>query len=381
MHVFSGVDMKLKIEQRHVLLAAFFALCLLLTNCSTDNYNVSAPTAKMQSAPNTGVVPNPPSDGGSPNGPDVGVLPVSGQIPGTDSGGDSRLPASSPTPAPTAAPAAATATPKPATPTPSPTAMPTATPPPTVNNTVCDPFSTGSKSPGKGLIGEGIKYLTSSQSSIRPQKFSDLWSTALGSKAVNLLFNDVNVQSTYFSAGFTLADGSKLKDSDGKTLTANFGFKLKSNLVLGNLQPGYYQIAVIADDGAILKIQNGVKNSDGSRSELVVDNDGVHAMKMSCSSKLLHIDASSRFPLTFDFYQGPPYHLGLIILARPVPANNAQDPECGKSGSSYFFENKDAVTPVIVKQPYKDLLNRGWKPIENANYELPSTAADSICPN
>ncbi len=285
----------------------------------------------------------------------------------------------------------------------------TSTPPPPV---VCNPFGGGgSATSTEGLEANDVYYVDQSQ--IPPVQANDSsWSwnstyisnaiqnsvenllnpvnivTASGaplilSSAVNLFLPDINYPDMYFTQGFVnAANGQALQDASGNTLTSYFGFRLKSNFVAGNWAPGDYQIAILSDDGSILTMTGAA--SDGSN--FVINDDGFHSMQMACSTQTIHVTANSEFPLTFDYMQGPPITIGMIMLYRPVSvAGTAQDPLCGQGGGSdsYFFLDHNGSTPINPSEPQAPYLqltgpfnpstgSGGWTPVEANHFVLPS---------
>lgn len=65
---------------------------------------------------------------------------------------------------------------------------------------------------------------------------------------------------------------------------------------------GDYQIALLADDGAVLQASD-----TGAGFTTLIDNDGTHPTKMACASRTVHMSRDSRIPIKLDYYQGPRY--------------------------------------------------------------------------
>lgn len=252
-------------------------------------------------------------------------------------------------------------------PIPDPTPGPTPAP-------VCNPFGGGSGSAGHGLAAEALFYRSATQST---SLFSSWSGVSTNGNVLNneICMNDVNVPNRYFVDGFADATGKTLTAPDGSIVTEYFGFEAKASFVLGDWAGNGvqdYQIATLTDDGSILTISNAVLQNNGSTKDLVINNDGVHSLKMGCSSDVLHITSQSNpMPLDFKYFQGPKTTIGLIILARPVPPGNALDPLCGAGGGDDKFFFDDTVSPTKPTSNYQALVNRGWVPISNSHYILP----------
>jgi hypothetical protein len=237
----------------------------------------------------------------------------------------------------------------------------------TMNKTVCDPFGGGtSQSPIHGLqaslfySGAGSPRLSSSQ---------DYVDKATKSTQA-LFFSDLNVPTRMFSEGFATQSSAVVKDDMGSKLIEYFGLKFETVLRLNSDQAeGDYELAVLADDGAVVKAQiNGQWRT-------IVNNDGDHSTKMGCGLSVLNLSKDSAIPLEITYYQGPRFHIANVLMWRKSAASG-QDPQCGKAGNEYFFDPAHASAPL---QPYKDLLARGWEPISSNNFFVPNTSGYNPC--
>ncbi len=179
---------------------------------------------------------------------------------------------------------------------------------------------------------------------------------------VSLFFNQINIPTRPWDRGFVTRDGEVIQTENGDTLYEWFAMNMDTDIVLTSEEPeGDYQFAILSDDGAVLTI-------DG---QVIVDNDGDHPTRFGCADTPISIDQASRLEANIKYYQGPRYHIAMIVMWRPWPENIADvdDPECGKQGNSRYFDStQDPPTP----QPkYQDLLNRGWAPLGAANFKVP----------
>jgi len=276
-------------------------------------------------------------------------------------------------------------------PIPSPSVIPTPTPSPSSNPVVCNPFGGSSGSSGMGLITNGVYYVDVASLPSGTSPDADINNSVLNllnAKTpyvdyanVDVYLSQINYPSMYFTDGFTDSSGDTLKDSTGATLIQYFGFQAKSVFVPGDWAPGDYEIAVLSDDGSILTMTGG--QADGS--DLVINNDGAHALTMGCTTEVLHVTANSQIPMTFDYFQGPPVTIGMIMMYRPVSVSGtAQDPLCGKGGDPYYFQDHDAngpINPATPLAPYQQLVGAfgaqaagsgGWKVVEPNHFQLPA---------
>lgn len=237
--------------------------------------------------------------------------------------------------------------------------------------TVCDPFNAGISSRDRGLIGN-LVYLTDDQ-----PRFTS---------AHDYITNGVPVQSTlYFDKlfiptrawdfGFFTQDGTLVLNQNNQPLYEYFGLRLESQLQLAAGEaPGWYQLAVLSDDGSTVSIKDG----EGVLTPLI-SNDGNHPTRMGCAMKSVHLDAGQKLPTVIEYYQGPRYHISMVLMWRPLPDGAdpndvVSDVECGRSGNGRYFDS--TKVPSAPTATYYDLLTRGWKPLENDNYYFPEQASN-----
>ena len=130
---------------------------------------------------------------------------------------------------------------------------------------------------------------------------------------------------------------------------------------------GTYEFATLADDGVKMGIvKNGQPRSD------FIDSDGDHPTQMGCSSKSFPFTKTTRLPVELLYYQGPRYHIALVVMWRKLAPGAVQtkDTLCNQLGNNFFFDPDHNSTP---QQPYKDLLSRGWKPLAKENFSIPGS--------
>lgn len=241
----------------------------------------------------------------------------------------------------------------------------------TPERTVCDPFNSGISARDRGLVGN-LLYLTDDQ-----PRYGDVKSYIDNGTPIQstLYFDQLYVPTRAFDLGFYTQDGTLVTNANNQPIYEYFGLRLESQLTLAaNEAPGWYQLSSLADDGAIIS----VKNPDGTLTK-IVDNDGTHATRMGCASKSIYMDHSTKLPVVIEYYQGPRYHISLVVMWRPVPdgvdpALPASDAQCGQAGNGMYFDS--TKVPSAPTATYYDLLTRGWKPLTNENYYFPEQASN-----
>jgi len=185
---------------------------------------------------------------------------------------------------------------------------------------------------------------------------------------VDLFFNQLYVPTRPFDRGFVTQGGTTIKAADGlTTLYEWFAIRFSGLFVLGPQDAaGPYQMAILSDDGSVLDVGDGV---GGTRR--LIDNDQWHPTRLGCATEPLEMSATSAVPFQLDYFQGPRYHIALIVLWRPWPSapGDVVDPMCGRQGNSMWFDyTQDPPTPTAN---YNNLLARGWKVLTPENYLLP----------
>lgn len=250
---------------------------------------------------------------------------------------------------------------------------PSDAPPPftTPERTICDPFNQGATARDRGILGT-LLYLTDDQ----PRYTRAVDYIANGTPIESTLYFDkLFVPTRAFDLGFYTQDGRLILNQNDQPIYEYFALRLESQLTLGANEPaGWYQMALLSDDGARISL----KNSDGSLTP-IVDNDGTHATRMGCAMNSIYLDHNSKVPVVIEYYQGPRYHISLVVMWRPTPDGvdptaAATDVECGRSGNGRYFNS--TVVPSAPTTTYYDMLTRGWKPLDNENYYFPEQASN-----
>lgn len=242
-----------------------------------------------------------------------------------------------------------------------------------VTKTVCDPMDGGDPdtSSNVGLKAE-LFWLSPYQP--RPTHVGDV--IAQGKKSDrSLFFSQLMTPTRKFDKGFNNDLGDAVLDDTGEKLIEFFALRFKTVLRLApDQEEGLYELALLADDGAVVRVRNA-----NGQYEKILDNDGTHRTRLGCGSPLIDFKRDTEILTEIDYHQGPRFHLALIPLMRKAVLNSdgsiQRDQACGVEGSTKWF---DDVTSE-PKQPYIDLLARGWKPLTKDNYALPQDAIFNPC--
>ncbi len=256
------------------------------------------------------------------------------------------------------------------------------------NRTICDPFKTNSpQARDRGLVAN-LFYLKDDSPS--HNNLTDFINNSILAP-VTVYLDRLYVPTLHLDHDFNLESGDVLTKPDGSSLGEYFGLHIAGKLKLtANESAGKYQLALMADDGAVLKIPDGF----GSES-ILVNNDGHHPTQFMCANEPVEFNHATQLPFHIDYYQGAGRHVSLIAMWRPWPEggvenNPIDDPMCGRHGNGLFFhpekaddENKDDEmknNEVRIKLPFFQLLDRGWKVLENENYVFPDQANNPCVP-
>lgn len=236
------------------------------------------------------------------------------------------------------------------------------------NKLVCDPFNNG----GSGTISyeHGIKadlfYKTASQ----PRMYSSEDYVNFAKKSDQVIFmSDMNVPTRMFTEGFTVANGATLNNDEEEKLIEYFGLKMTTNIVLSDSDDdGWYEFALLSDDGTTMKIKSGTDAPD----TVLIDNDGDHPTRMGCTTQSVYLRKGVMLPVEVTYYQGPRYHIANVLMFRKAE-QAGQDPSCGLTGNSTFFDPNNNSAPLPA---YNALLNRGWKVLTSDNFMVSRNSTD-----
>lgn len=248
---------------------------------------------------------------------------------------------------------------------------------------ICDPFQTNSQlARDRGLFGN-IYYLENGDT--RYKSVEDYIQKGQLIDA-NIYLDRLFVQTKPFDSGFVDSDGVPLQIG-GKKLFENYAVDVGAQLQLGvNEQPGYYQLALISDDGALLK-----RIDENGNEVIVVNNNGSHPTKMACASEPVYLDHNTKIPIKLQQYQGSRKNITMVAMWRPWVDQPQDDKHgngkgndddqanyCGKGGNGFFFDS--TKTPIKLKKPFYNLLVNKWKVLENENFEFPGQSTNPCAP-
>jgi hypothetical protein len=239
-------------------------------------------------------------------------------------------------------------------------------------NAVCDAFSGTATDYDHGIMAR-MAYLSDDQP--RYGSARDYLTNGHPIDAA-LFFGNFDVPTRPFDRGFVTLGGETILNEHGNTLYEYFGLKFETVIQLPDAGAvGDYQLALLADDGALIEVDRG------NGWETVVNNDGVHATKMGCATAPVTLSASQGLPVRVQYYQGPRFHISLVMLWRPWITDDATRPiadsECGRSGNSRFFDSTQ--TPPRPQSAYNGLLSRGWSVVPPQAFRLPSSVSSNPC--
>lgn len=253
-----------------------------------------------------------------------------------------------------------------------PTPVATPTPPP-----VCNPFGSGSG--GTKTSADGIKakmyYYNSSDLGVYPTSHAtDFYAHGHMANA-DFYFNDFDVPTRAFDQGFQLEDGSLLATDDGTKLFEYFAFDFKTSIRLPQGSgTKVKQFALMADDGATLIVQDPVTQVWTKQ----VNDDGQHASRLACGTNPVQVSSEFSVPIELQYFQGPRYHIALVLLWRDWQGSSfdPNDPWCGQSGNSLFFNS--TTIPSTPSDAWIDLMSR-WEVVPSDVFHIDADQGVNPC--
>jgi hypothetical protein len=182
-------------------------------------------------------------------------------------------------------------------------------------------------------------------------------------------------------------------NSMGQVLIENFGIEFTGQIELTDADAaGYYEIGLIADDGVTLDIQNG----PGAESlKTVIAGDHQTPTKFFCSDLLVRMEKGKSYPIRLRYFQGPRYHLALIMMWRKVASleegsdvliksqlkKPVKETRCGIAGNNFFFDPDSASQPQMEYLDLFDPAKRAvpWSLVKHMNLSLPARYSNKMC--
>jgi hypothetical protein len=238
-----------------------------------------------------------------------------------------------------------------------------------IKQIICDPFSPMNTAPCipalKGKIFYQVKdWLTNVPINEKGYKnVGDYISKGEQAPAV-LYMSKLMVPTRTFTAGFPVSDKDVVRKKDGEKLFEWFALQLDGVLKLAPTDgAGMYQIAIISDDGALVKYKD---SSSVANYSTLINSDGFHGTKLACGAQVLTMNANSRLPIRVEYFQGPRERIALVLLYRKVTSNTL-DALCGNSDVN-FFGGTDTYPTGFAGTKYGQMLSRGWKPLSADNF-------------
>ncbi len=246
--------------------------------------------------------------------------------------------------------------------------------------TICDPFSSGPVARDRGLVGN-LLYFNHCPGDIAPapgvQNYIDNAEIVESTIYMDRMF----IPTRPWDRPFTTETGNQIMNSCSSPTPVYeyFGLRMESQLQLAANDPeGEYQFAILSDDGSIMSW----KNEDETETEFI-NNDGNHPTRMKCATTTVNMTRETKKPFVLKYYQGPRYHISMIVMMRLKPTGTDPDipineVECDKQGNSRYFDSTQS--PVATQAKFYELLSRGWKVLENENYHFPVQASNPCIP-
>lgn len=205
-----------------------------------------------------------------------------------------------------------------------------------------------------------------------------------------IYMSKLNVPTRKFEKGFPREDGTMVMNSMGQVLMENFGIEFSGSLsLLPEDGDGYYEIGVISDDGSVLDVE-----ADGKMVS-IISGDHTTPSKFFCSNNLVRMEAGKPVPMRLRYFQGPRYHIALIMMWRKVQSlegsseslikNQVKQPiketRCGIAGNKFFFDPDSNSQPQMEYLDLFDPKKREipWKIIQHRNFKLPVGYSNIEC--
>lgn len=234
---------------------------------------------------------------------------------------------------------------------------------------ICDPFSKSGIACRQGWKGE-IRYYQGEGEGYKT--LAPYFSEGVDANAI-LYMSKIFVPTRTFSNGFPTTDGELLKKKaihGGANLLEWFALRLNTIMKLKATDgAGYYQFALISDDGSKLYFAN----NKTAPYNMIIDNDNFHPARMKCTTTAVYMDANTRMPARLEYFQGPRTQIALTLMFRKVSSANA--PLAGPCDvtDSGFIGGVDNTSGIYTGSPYQDALDKGWKLMETDNFLLDET--------
>ena len=263
------------------------------------------------------------------------------------------------------------------------------TPPPPSDKDICEPL----KEEGEEIVlGYGLAGKLYDGAPHKINNFGELLSKGKALDGI-IYMSNLNIPTRKFDRGFPRENGTMVMNGMGQVLIENFGIEFTGslNLMAGD-EEGYYEIGLIADDGVSLDMNKGPLPEDLKN---IIDADHTTPTKFSCSKLLVRMEKDKPMPLRLRYFQGPRYHIALIMTWRKVEGldasndnfiksqlkNPIKETRCGIAGNKFFFDPDSNSHPQME---YRDMLDPAkravpWKIVNHKNLKLPVGYSNMEC--
>jgi hypothetical protein len=254
---------------------------------------------------------------------------------------------------------------------------------------ICDPLKEESD---EIALGYGLSGKLYDGAPHKIQKFSELLSKGKALEGT-IFMSNLNIPTRKFDRGFPRENGSMVMNGMGQTLIENFGVEFTGSLkLMSDDEEGYYEIGLIADDGVSLDM-NKAPGPEGLQN--IIDADQTTPSKFSCSNYLVRLERGKPMPLRLRYFQGPRYHIALIMIWRKVESlslsddnliksqlkNPIKETRCGIAGNKFFFDPDSDSQPQMEYLDMLDPAKRAvpWKIVKHKNLLLPAGHSNREC--
>ena len=177
-----------------------------------------------------------------------------------------------------------------------------------------------------------------------------------------LYLSKLDVPTRKFDLGFPKLGGGIIQNTEGEDLVEYFSIDFKTGLKLGDEdEEGEYEFAILSDDG--------VEMSVGDNEEVILSHTNKTPTRMVCATQVVTLRRGETLPSRIRYFQGPRRHIAISLMWRKVTDETGNESLCGTSGNSKFFDYDQS--PSEPKQPYLDLLDRGWSVVPAHVFRIP----------
>lgn len=261
--------------------------------------------------------------------------------------------------------------------------------PPPSEKDICDPLKEEGEeiALGYGLVG---KLYDGAPNKI--QNFSELLKKGKALEGA-IYMSNLNIPTRKFDKGFPRENGLMVMNAMGQNLIENFGIEFTGSLeLMKDDEPGYYEIGLIADDGVVLEMNKGPLPEEMKG---IIEGDHLTSSKLFCSNFLVRMEKNKPMPLRLRYFQGPRYHIALIMTWRRVESleasndtlmksalkNPIKETRCGIAGNSFFFDPDSNSHPQMEFLDMLDPAKRvvPWKVVKHKNLRLPAGYSNKQC--